>query len=81
MPDVEIKLPSLGEDAPEEARLSFFFVEPGDELKEGDEVCEMVTDKATFSIPAPCSGVLKKVLVKEDQAVKVGQTLAIVETQ
>jgi len=75
----EIPLPDLGEDAPDEAKLSFFFVEEGDEIKEGDDLAEMVTDKATFNVPAPVSGVVKKLVVEEDEVVKVGAPLAVVE--
>ena len=76
----QIPLPDLGEDAPDEAKLSFFFVEEGEEIAEGDDLAEMVTDKATFNVPAPVSGVIKKLLAAEDETVKGGAPLAIVET-
>jgi len=79
MPDYNVPLPPLGENAPDEAKLSFFLVEEGDSVNKDDELCEMITDKATFNVPAPISGVLKKKCVEEGQAVKVGQTLAIFE--
>ncbi len=79
MADVEVKLPPLGDDAPDEATLSFFFVAEGDSVKEGDDFCEMVTDKATFNVPSPVTGKVKKHCVKEDDVVKVGGALAIVE--
>ena len=53
----------------------------GDELKEGDDLCEMVTDKATFNVPSPCAGRVKKVAAKEEELVRVGGLLAIVETK
>lgn len=80
MADYEVKLPSLGEGAPEEATVSFFFVEEGADVKEGDDFCEMVTDKATFNVPSPVSGKVKKIVAKEDELVAVGGLLAIVET-
>ena len=80
MSDYEMKLPPLGEDAPDEATLSFFFVDVGDDVSEGDDFCEMVTDKATFTVPAPVSGSVKALLAGEDDKVKVGQALAILET-
>jgi len=79
MADVEVKLPPLGEDAPSEARLSFFYVEEGDDVSKGDDLCEMVTDKATFDVPLPCSGTVKTVLVKEGELVKVGDPLIIID--
>jgi len=82
MPDTEVKLPSLGEgdDAPDAANLSFFFVREGDAVKEGEDFCEMFTDKATFTVPCPLNGRVKQILVQENQSVKVGQPLAVVQT-
>ena len=81
MADFEVKLPPLGDGAPDEATVSFFFVEEGKEVKEGDDFCEMVTDKATFNVPSPVSGRVKKIAAKEEDVVKVGGLLAIVETK
>jgi len=77
----EVKLPELGEDAGDEATVSFFHFEEGDEVKEGDALVEMVTDKAAFDVPSPASGVLKKILADEDQVVRVGEALAVIETK
>ena len=79
MPDIEVTLPPLGDDAPNEAKLSFFYFEEGDAVKKDDDFCEMVTDKAVFNVPAPVSGKLKKICVEEDETVPVGGLLAIVE--
>lgn len=80
MADYEVKLPDLGKDAPKEATVSFFFIEEGQEVKEGDDFCEMVTDKATFNVPSPVTGKVKKIAAQEDDVVPVGGLLAIVET-
>lgn len=81
MAEFEVKLPPLGDDAPDEASLSFFYVEEGGAVKEGDDFCEMVTDKATFNVPSPCTGTVKKIMAAEDDVVPVGGVLAIVETE
>ncbi len=78
---VEVKLPDLGEDAPNEATVSFFFVDEGDDVKEGDDLVEMVTDKATFEVPAPATGKVVEVKAEEEQIVKVGGVLAVIETE
>jgi len=81
MADVEVPLPPLGEDAPDAARVSFFYVEEGLEISEGDDLCEMLTDKATFNVPSPVTGKVMKILVEEDAEVKVGESLAIVAVE
>lgn len=65
-------LPSLGDDAGDEAQVSFVYVNPGDSVKEKDDLVEMVTDKATFNVPSPKAGKIVKMLVTEGDSVKVG---------
>ena len=75
MAEVDVKLPSLGEDAGDEARVSFWYVDVGEEIKEGADLLQMLTDKATFDVPSPVSGRVAALLVEENQMVKVGQVL------
>ena len=74
------ELPDLGEDAPDEAQVSFWYLQEGEEVKDGQDLVEMVTDKAAFTVPCPVKGVLKQILVQEGGTAKVGQALAIVDT-
>ncbi len=76
---VEMALPELGDDAPDEAEVSFWYVEVGEHVKDGQDMVEMVTDKAAFTVPAPAGGRLASILVTEGDRVKVGDTLAIIE--
>ena len=71
-------LPELGEGITK-ATVAFWHYKVGDVLHEGDDVVELVTDKATFNVPAPKSGVLKKVIYAEGQDVKIGEVLAVIE--
>ena len=77
--DKVVTLPDLGEDAPDKAKLSFFFPEVGDSIEAEEALCEMVTDKATFEVPCPVSGVVKELLVEDDEEVEVGGSLAAIE--
>ena len=76
---VEVKVPPLGDESPEEAEVSFWYVEEGEPVEEGQNMVELVTDKAAFTVPSPASGTLKSILVNEGEKVKVGQLMAIVE--
>lgn len=71
----EAKLPPLGEGI-EKANVSYWHRSIGEYIKEGEDLVELVTDKATFNMPSPVSGVLKEVLVQEGDEVTVGQVLA-----
>lgn len=75
MPDV--LLPPLAEGV-DKATVSYWYKSPGDTVKEGEDLVELVTDKATFNMPAPQSGVLKTITISEGSEVKVGQVLATI---
>lgn len=78
--DVEIKLPDLGKDAPSEATLSFYYFEVGQDVKEGEDFAEFVTDKASFAVPSPVTGNVKKLLLEEGDVLEVGKPMAVLET-
>jgi pyruvate/2-oxoglutarate dehydrogenase complex dihydrolipoamide acyltransferase (E2) component len=78
---VEVRLPELGEDAGKEATVSFWYVEDGGRVEKDADLVEMVTDKATFNVPAPASGMLKEVAVVEGDLVMVGQMMAVIEQE
>lgn len=71
----EAKLPHLGEGI-EKASVSYWHKAIGDSIKEGEDLVELVTDKATFNMPSPASGILKEMLAQEGDEIKVGQVLA-----
>ena len=77
----EVKLPDLGDDAGDEAVVSLWHFEEDDEVNEGDDLVEMTTDKATFNVPCPVSGVLSEIVAEEHETVKVGEVLAVIEEE
>ena len=68
------KLPDLGEGIHEGEVLSVR-VAVGDQVKEGDIILEVETDKAAVEIPSPYTGVVEEILVKPGDTVKVGQVM------
>jgi pyruvate dehydrogenase E2 component (dihydrolipoamide acetyltransferase) len=74
----KVVLPELGEGI-NKATVSYWLVEVGKEVKEGDELVEMATDKAVFNVPSPSSGVLKQIIAQDGQEIKVGDPLAVLE--
>ena len=75
----ELVMPELGLD---EGRvtISLWLVEVGDAVTEGDRVVELLSDSVTVDLPAPASGVLCEMLVTEDDAVRTGQVLCVIES-
>ncbi|MDD5428585.1 MAG: lipoyl domain-containing protein [Candidatus Omnitrophica bacterium] len=74
----EVKLPLIAEGV-DKANVSYWHHSAGEAVKEGEDLVELVTDKATFNLPAPATGTLKETLVSEGDEVKVGQILARIE--
>jgi pyruvate/2-oxoglutarate dehydrogenase complex dihydrolipoamide acyltransferase (E2) component len=77
----EVRLPDLGEDAGDEAVVSVWHFEEGDEVEEGDDLVEMTTDKATFNVPCPASGILSEIVAEEGETVREGEVLAVLEEE
>ena len=75
----EVKLPTLGDDGGDTATVSYWLVEEGDNVKEGEDIVELTTDKAAFSLPAPKSGVVQEKFVQEGDEVSVGDVLCVLE--
>jgi len=74
-----IVVPPMGEQKRTETLLNAWYVTPGAVVKEGDDLAELVTDKAAFNLPAPTGGRVVKLLVPEGQIVQEGQALAEME--
>ncbi len=75
---MEVVLPFLAEDV-DEATVSFWKVDEGDSVAAEDELVEMFTSKAVFSVPSPVSGVVQEIVAGEGDRVKVGQTLCRIQ--
>ena len=73
----EISMPRLS-DTMQEGTISRWLKKPGDEVKRGDVLAEVETDKANMEIEAYENGVLEQILVKEGETVPIGQTIALI---
>jgi 2-oxoglutarate dehydrogenase E2 component (dihydrolipoamide succinyltransferase) len=76
---MNIILPSMGEGVIE-ATITKWLVKAGGEVKEDDPIVEVATDKVDSEIPAPSAGIISDFLVEEGSVVKVGETIAVLET-
>lgn len=69
-------LPDLGEGV-HEAEILKIHVSPGQEIKEGEIILEVETDKAAVEIPSPFTGMVSRITVKEGDFAKVGDVLIV----
>jgi pyruvate dehydrogenase E2 component (dihydrolipoamide acetyltransferase) len=72
----EFKFPDIGEGLTE-GEVVRWLVKEGDEIKEGQPLVEVETDKALAEIPSPKTGVILKLLAKEKEIIKVGQVIVV----
>ena len=73
----ELKMPALSPTM-EEGTLAKWLVKEGDDVRSGDILAEIETDKATMEFEAVDEGKIAKILVPEGtDGVKVGQAIAI----
>ncbi len=73
-----IILPELGEGITK-ATIACWHARIGSLVKAGDEIVEVVTDKASFNVESPASGMLKSIIVAEGQDGTVGGVLGVIE--
>src|ERR671915_393341 len=73
----ELKVPTLGMDM-EEATIVRWLVEEGTEVKKGDPVLEIDTDKTSFEIEAPADGSIRAIRGDEGETLPVGAPRAYV---
>jgi|SRR5579884_118139 len=73
----EITMPRLS-DTMQEGTLARWLKKPGDEIKKGDVLAEIETDKATMDLEAYDEGTLQQILVQEGETVPIGQVVAMI---
>jgi pyruvate dehydrogenase E2 component (dihydrolipoamide acetyltransferase) len=73
----EITMPRLS-DTMEEGTLAAWLKQPGDQVRRGDLLAEIETDKATMELESFEEGVLERILVQEGETVPIGQPIAVI---
>src|SRR5687767_6790188 len=79
MANVELIMPKMGESIME-ATILHWLKKPGDTIEQDESVLEVATDKVDTEVPSTHAGVLKEILAKEGEVIKVGKPIAIIST-
>jgi pyruvate dehydrogenase E2 component (dihydrolipoamide acetyltransferase) len=74
----KVVLPELGEGI-DKATVSYWYFQAGEKVNEKDDLVELTTDKATFNLPSPSSGILSEIFFQAGDTVNVGEVLAVIE--
>jgi 2-oxoglutarate dehydrogenase E2 component (dihydrolipoamide succinyltransferase) len=75
---IEMKVPSPGESITE-VQISRWIKKDGDYVEKDEEICEIDSDKATLTLNAEASGILKTI-AKEGDTISVGQPVCTIDT-
>ena len=75
----EFKLPDIGEGVVEGEIVTWHFAE-GDAVQEDDPLVEVMTDKATVTIPSPRTGTIDRIFFQEGDIAPVGDLLVRIAT-
>jgi 2-oxoglutarate dehydrogenase E2 component (dihydrolipoamide succinyltransferase) len=76
----ELKLPKMGESVAE-ATVTNWLKQVGDAIEMDEPVLEIATDKVDSEVPSEVSGILVEQFFAVDDVVKVGEVLAVIETE
>lgn len=75
----KVKIPDFGD--VQDITVVEVFIAPGDKIEEEASLITLESEKAVMDIPSPFSGIIKEVLVKEEDAVASGDVIALIETE
>ncbi|MBV8425456.1 MAG: 2-oxo acid dehydrogenase subunit E2 [Candidatus Eremiobacteraeota bacterium] len=73
-----IKMPQLGETVTE-GTVAQWLKKPGDHIEKYEAFVEVSTDKVNAEVPAPVTGVLREIIVREGETVPTGAPIAVIE--
>src|SRR3954469_7607818 len=72
-----VQMPALGESVTE-GTVTRWLKQEGDSVEVDEPLLEVSTDKVDTEIPSPVAGVVRRILVAEDETVAVGADLVVV---
>ena len=76
MPLSQVIMPKTGAEM-EEGKIVSWKKKPGEQIKTGEILLEIETDKATMEVESPATGVLLRALFAEDEMVPATNMIAV----
>lgn len=73
-----VTMPQLGETVTE-GTVAQWLKQPGDRVEKYEPFVEVATDKVNAEIPAPVTGILRELIVKEGETVPTGAPIAVID--
>ena len=79
MAEIKVIMPQMGESIVE-GTITKWLKNIGEQVERDEPLFEITTEKIDSEIPAPASGILKKILVKEDETVEINTVVAFIDS-
>ena len=76
--NVTVKMPRAA-DTVDEFLVLEWLVAPGAQVAAGDPLIRVETDKASVDVPSPVTGTLAEQLVRVDDEIATGTSIAVIE--
>lgn len=76
---LEFAMPKLGH-LMEEGTVAGWHKQVGEQVRKGEVLVEIQTDKAVVEVESPADGTLSRILLDQDTSAPVGALLALIET-
>ncbi|HEX2159993.1 MAG TPA: biotin/lipoyl-containing protein, partial [Actinomycetes bacterium] len=80
MPEIEVPMPKLSMTM-EEGELISWVKQEGDQVRAGDVIAEVNSDKVEMEVESPADGTLVRLTATEGEVVPVGAPIATLETE
>lgn len=64
-----------------DAVITAWHVSPNERMKKGDDLLEVVTDKASFDVSSPCDGKLMSIFKEAGSSVVPGEVIAEIKRE
>lgn len=77
---IDVIMPKMGESL-QEGTITKWLKKVGEKVERDEMILEISTDKVDTEVPSPASGILIKILAKENETVEVGKVIAHIETE
>ena len=74
---IPLNVPDIGD--AEKIELVSWYAAVGEQVAEGQEICELVTDKAAVPMESPRAGKIAEIKREAGSTVVVGETLVLLE--
>ena len=75
---IEVRIPTLPESV-SDATIAAWHKQPGDTVREGENLLDLETDKVVLDLPAPADGVLGEIRAEVGATVRAGDVVALIE--